>query len=218
MIKGWEHLSFWDKHFDTVNANVIVKEHLIGDPNKIFPSQENWFKALELTPAKEVRCVILGQDPYPTRGHAEGLAFSVQPHVRPFPPSLHNIFSEYQSDLQLHAPKTGSLESWARNNVLLLNRILTVEEGKPLSHANLGWEQLADEICSYLSEHTECCFILWGRIAQEAAGRIPKNRRIASPHPSPRSATTGFFGSRPFSKANTYLKESGQQPIYWKLP
>lgn len=186
----------------------------------MLPRKADRFKALELTPFDKVKCVILGQDPYHTKGLAMGLAFSVFPHVSPLPPSLKNIFREYQTDLGYPAPRCGDLTSWTENGCLLLNTILTVEAGKPLSHAGLGWEKLAYEIIKSLSDQKNgVAFILWGKKAQEYMGAIDATKHlvIASPHPSPYSANSGFFGSKPFSKVNQYLKEVGKKPIDWKL-
>lgn len=178
------------------------------------PRRQWWFHALELTPFNKVKCVILGQDPYPTKGHAHGLAFSVQPHVRRLPKSLVNIFTEYRSDLGYLAPRSGDLTVWAERGVLLLNTILTVEEGKPLSHAGLGWEKLTYEIVRALDERTGVVFCLWGKRAQEYQGALRSSPVVCSAHPSPLSANKGFFGSKPFTRINSHLNE----PINWKLP
>ena len=148
-----------------------------------------------------------------------GLAFSVWPDVKPLPRSLTNIFKEYKNDLGLPLPRTGSLVGWAHQGVLLLNTCLTTVEGKANAHRNLGWEKLAVEVVQRLSERGNCCFILWGRSATEYRGLIDEDRNyvVASPHPSPLSARTGFFGSRPFSKANFFLESVGVEPINWRL-
>lgn len=188
-------------------------------PN-VLPKRENWFRALETTPFENVKCVILGQDVYHTKGMAMGLAFSVFPHVSPLPPSLKNILREYEADLGYPFPKCGDLTPWAEAGCLLLNPILTVEEGRPLSHEGLGWEQLTYEILRKLSEEKSgIAFVFWGKKAQEFMGAIDATRHliIASPHPSPFSARTGFLGSRPFTTVNSYLKEIGKSPIDWKL-
>lgn len=217
-MKSWRFLKFWKT--DT------WKEL----SSKFYDSETHWprtryiFRALELTPFDSVKCVILGQDPYPTKGYANGLAFSVYPHVRPIPRSLANIFKEYQDDLGLDKPKTGDLTPWAQNGVLLLNSIFTVEEGKPLSHAGLGWEKLSFEIVRALGSKTEGdrpVFCLWGRTAQDYKGALRGTSVVCSSHPSPLSAAKGetpFFGSRPFSRVNEYLIKQGTKPINWKLP
>lgn len=178
------------------------------------PRVEDRYKAFDLTPFNKVRVVILGQDPYPTKGYANGLAFSVNPHVRPFPASLRNIFTELTKDLGVPYPATGDLSVWAQRGVLLLNTILTVEEGKPLSHANIGWEKLTYEVIRELSGVSKrIVFILWGNKAQEFAALIGKQHHIIkSVHPSPLSASKGFYGSKPFSEAQQYVD------IDWKLP
>ena len=202
-------LKFWDYYYDNLHRS------LQGKPN-VFPQVDKWFRALELTPYDEVKVVILGQDPYHTKGYAEGLAFSVQPHVKHLPRSLQNIFHEYTADLGYPWPRSGSLVPWATRGVLLLNTILTVEEGKPLSHKGLGWEKLTYEIMTKLSEKKDgLVFILWGREAQQWRGRIDEDKHlvIASSHPSPYSAKLGFFGSKPFSRTNEYLKDK----VDWRL-
>lgn len=183
------------------------------------PPKETLYRAFELTPFKEVKCVILGQDPYHTPGMADGLAFSVSPHIKQLPPSLRNIHQEYVSDLGYPKPRTGSLEEWAKSGVLLLNTILTVEVGQPLSHRGLGWEKLTVEVISKLSKYKDpMVFILWGKHAQEYQGLIDEGKHLVlcSPHPSPFSANAGFFGSRPFSATNIFLKDYGEE-VNWRL-
>lgn len=177
------------------------------------------FRALALTPPEAVRAVILGQDPYPTPGHADGLCFSVRPGVAP-PRSLRNVFRELQDDLGLPAPQGGSLDPWARQGVLLLNTVLTVAEGAAGAHAGWGWEAVTDAIIDAVAARPEpTAFLLWGRHARAKAGRIaPRHTVIASAHPSPLSARTGFFGSRPFSRANAALAAAGRGEIDWRLP
>lgn len=216
MIKHWEFLNFWDAGWKDVQECLQTIEN--DDEEVVLPLEQYRFRALELTKPEEVRCVILGQDPYPTKGHADGLAFSVQPHVRPIPRSLRNIFTEYKADLGLQQPKTGSLESWASNGVLLLNTLLTVEEGHPLSHANLGWENLTEEILIWLRQNTNCVFLLWGSKAKDTYPFNFDERVIYSAHPSPLSATKGFFGSKPFSRVNERLTRLGEKEIQWRLP
>lgn len=183
----------------------------------ILPNAENVFRAFATTPFDQVKVVILGQDPYPTFGHAEGLSFSVPPSVKTLPPTLVNIFKELNSDIG--SKKTdGSLLSWAQQGVLLLNTHLTVEQGKPASHAKLGWEKLTNEVLRTLSnEQDHIVFILWGSHAQAKSMYIDTDKHliIASVHPSPLAAYKGFFGSKPFSRTNAYLVENGKLPISW---
>ena len=167
---------------------------------------------------EEVRVVILGQDPYPTPGHAHGLSFSVEEDVRPLPRSLNNIFKELESDLGLAKPDNGNLEHWARQGVMLLNSTLTVEAGNAGSHAKYGWSELTDETIRHISDQCQhVVFILWGGHARKKKDLIDASRHlvIESAHPSPLSASRGFFGSRPFSRTNAYLTEQGRAPILW---
>jgi uracil-DNA glycosylase len=170
-------------------------------------------------PLADVRVLVVGQDPYPTPGHPMGLSFSVQPDVRPIPRSLANVFKELADDVGVPAPSTGDLSPWADAGVLLLNRCLTVRPGAPASHRGKGWEQVTDAaIAALVARGTPLVAILWGRDAQSlqpALGSVPV---IASPHPSPLSASGGFFGSRPFSRANASLVEQGAEPVDWRLP
>lgn len=217
MIKGWEHLKFWKHELPKVQE---FFNHHQGMKNRIFPPDTMTYRALELTPFDEVKCVILGQDPYHTKGVAMGLAFSVFPHVSPLPPSLKNILREYEADLGYPFPKCGDLTPWAEAGCLLLNPILTVEEGRPLSHEGLGWEKLAYEILRKLSEEKNgIAFIFWGKKAQEFMGAVDADRHLvlASPHPSPFSARTGFLGSRPFTTVNRYLRDTGKKELDWRL-
>ncbi|MFR4401652.1 MAG: uracil-DNA glycosylase [Peptococcus niger] len=183
---------------------------------RVFPPMDAIYTALHETPYEAVRVVILGQDPYHGAGQAHGLAFSVQPGVR-VPPSLRNIFIELHSDLGCPEPTDGYLLGWAQQGVLLLNTTLTVADGRPKSHAGHGWEQLTDAIIRALAERqTPMVFILWGSHAQSKIPLIGQQHHIIkSPHPSPLSAHRGFFGSRPFSRANAYLEADGLKPIAW---
>jgi len=166
-----------------------------------------------------VRVLIVGQDPYPTPGHAVGLAFSVAPQVRPLPPSLVNIFREYSEDLGYPTPATGDLTPWTERGVLLLNRVLTVQPGKPGSHRGRGWEEVTEQAIRALAARGEpLVAILWGRDARTLAPLLEGVPRIESAHPSPYSAASGFFGSRPFSRANQLLEQEGAEPVDWKLP
>jgi uracil-DNA glycosylase len=170
-------------------------------------------------PLSQVRVLIVGQDPYPTPGHAVGLAFSVDRRVRPLPRSLLNVYRELYDDVQAPAPPHGDLSAWAERGVLLLNRSLTVRPGQPGSHRGRGWEQITDAaITALVRRGGPLVAILWGRDAQSlrpALGRVPV---IASPHPSPLSAARGFFGSRPFSRTNDLLRQQGADPVDWSIP
>ena len=186
----------------------------------VYPKNSEIFNALTLTPFKEVRVVILGQDPYHGPNQAHGLCFSVRPPVAP-PPSLVNIFQELNSDLGITKPSHGCLESWAKQGVLLLNAVLTVEEGKPGSHAGHGWETFTDRVIQELNEKRQhLVFLLWGAYAQKKAGFVDRSRHcvLEAPHPSPLSAHRGFLGCKHFSKANDYLVLTGQKPVSWGLP
>tara|TARA_A100000164_G_scaffold144127_1_gene127915 strand:- start:415 stop:1119 length:705 start_codon:yes stop_codon:yes gene_type:complete len=186
---------------------------------EIFPIGSEIFSAFNFTPFEKVKVVILGQDPYHGRGQAHGLSFSVKEGVQP-PPSLENIFKELKSDIELARPKSGSLEKWAEEGVLLLNTVLTVEKSKPASHQSKGWETFTDKVLSLLNEEkSHLVYILWGKKAQEKGMFLDgdANLIIKSAHPSPYSAANGFFDSKPFSKTNEYLNENGIASINWKL-
>ena len=185
----------------------------------VYPDMYSIFNALKLTPLSKVRAVILGQDPYHEPGQAMGLCFSVGDSTR-LPPSLVNIYKELESDLGLPPSKSGDLSCWARQGVLLLNTVLTVRRGEANSHRRMGWEQLTDRIISCVDEKKEpVVFILWGREARSKKSLITSGRHlvIESAHPSPLSAYYGFFGSRPFSRANSFLEENGVQAIDWRV-
>jgi uracil-DNA glycosylase len=185
----------------------------------VFPESGDIFNALKCAPPRSIRVAILGQDPYHGEGQAHGLSFSVKKGVA-VPPSLKNIFSELKSDLGIAAPSHGDLTAWAGHGVLLLNSILTVRAHQPASHRKLGWEAFTDRVIELVSERGEpTVFVLWGAFAQ-SKGRLVANSRhlvISSPHPSPLSASRGFFGSRPFSKANDFLVSQGLNPVDWSL-
>ena len=186
---------------------------------RIYPPGSLIFHAFDLTPFERIRVVLLGQDPYHGAGQAHGLCFSVQLGVKP-PPSLVNIYKEMKTDLGLDIPTHGCLEAWARQGVLMLNAVLTVNESEPASHKNAGWENFTDSVIRTISERKEhIVFILWGKFAQQKEVLIDKTKHlvIKSAHPSPFSADAGFFGSKPFSKTNQYLKENGQGEIDWKI-
>jgi len=171
-------------------------------------------------PFDEVRVLIVGQDPYPTPGHAVGLSFSVEPDVRPLPGSLVNIFREYRTDLALPPPPSGDLSRWTTRGVLLLNRVLTVEPGRPGSHRGQGWEEVTEQaIRALVARDAEpLVAILWGRDARTLRPLLGDVPCVESSHPSPMSADRGFFGSRPFSRANALLGELGAEPVDWTLP
>lgn len=186
----------------------------------IYPKKENILNALEQTPFDQVKVVILGQDPYHGPNQSHGLAFSVQPGVK-IPPSLRNIFKELASDLGIQPATSGDLTAWANQGVLLLNTVLTVRAGAAHSHQKKGWEQFTDAIITQLNAREKpVVFILWGRPAQQKAAMIDTGKHviIQSVHPSPLSASRGFFGSKPFSKANAALISFGEKPINWQLP
>ena len=184
---------------------------------RVFPEEKNVFKALELTPFESVKVVILGQDPYHGFGQAHGLSFSVQKGI-PLPPSLRNIYKELQEDLGGELPTEGDLSHWAKQGILLLNTVLTVEEGNANSHKGMGWERLTNRLIESLNElNHPVIFILWGKPAQDKEKLItnPSHVILKSPHPSPLSAYRGFFGSKPFSRINDILIQQGQIPIRW---
>lgn len=186
----------------------------------IFPKGSEWFHALDVTPLDQVRVVILGQDPYHGEGQAHGLCFSVKPGVRP-PPSLVNIYKELQTDLGLAPPRHGCLEHWAKQGVLMLNAVLTVEAHRAASHQGKGWERFTDAVIREVNGLPHpVVFILWGSYAQKKAAFVDASRHyvIKSAHPSPLSAHNGFLGSRPFSRTNTFLREHGLAEIDWRLP
>jgi len=185
---------------------------------RVFPEEKNVFNALELTPFESVKVVILGQDPYHGFGQAHGLSFSVQKGI-PLPPSLKNIYKELQEDIGGELPTEGDLSHWAKQGVLLLNTVLTVEEGNANSHKGKGWETLTNRLIESLNElNHPVIFILWGKPAQDKEKLItnPNHIILKAPHPSPLSAYRGFFGSKPFSRVNDILIQQGQSPIRWK--
>lgn len=187
--------------------------------NTCFPEYNNIFNALKMTPYSKVKVVILGQDPYHGTGEAHGLSFSVQEGIKK-PPSLKNIFKELKSDLNIDEPDSGDLTSWAEEGVLLLNSVLTVEKDKAASHKDLGWDLFTDHIIKLLNQKdTPIVFILWGNFAKSKKKFITNNKHliIESAHPSPLSAYNGFFGSKPFSQANTFLEQTGQDKINFNL-
>lgn len=196
---------------DFLRAEIAAGRRYLPEPDAIFRA----FR----TPLADVRVLITGQDPYPTPGHAMGLSFSVRPDVRPLPRSLVNIYAELQADLGVPPAAHGDLTAWADRGVMLLNRCLTVRPGTPASHRGRGWEEVTDRAISVLADRGgPLVAILWGRDAQSLAPRLGRVPRIESVHPSPLSASRGFFGSRPFSRANAALVAQGGEPVDWTLP
>ncbi len=186
---------------------------------EIFPPADDIFNAFHLTPLSEVKCVIIGQDPYHNNGQAHGLSFSVKPGVD-IPPSLVNIYQELHDDLGCYIPNNGYLVKWAKQGVLMLNAVLTVRAHQANSHQGHGWEQFTDACMEILNkEDRPIVFILWGSYAQKKATMLnnPEHLILKSPHPSPLSAYRGFFGSRPFSKTNDFLLAHGVEPIDWQI-
>jgi uracil-DNA glycosylase len=208
----------FSKPYMTQLKHFLVEQKKQG--KKIYPPSSKIFAAFDATPFDQVKVVILGQDPYHGPGQAMGLSFSVPDGVR-FPPSLRNIFKEMHDDVGAPIPKSGDLTKWAERGVLLLNSVLTVEEGKAAAHQGKGWEQFTDAAIHRLAEEREnIVYILWGSYAQKKASFVnhKKNLVIESVHPSPLSSHRGFFGSKPFSKTNKYLASHGLEPIDWNLP
>ncbi len=217
--KSWDLVlkeEFEKKYFKELMC--FVSSEYSNKKESIFPKEENVFRAFKECNFQDLKVVIIGQDPYPTKGHANGLCFSVEENVKPFPKSLLNIFKEIESDLNQNIPLNGDLSRWAKQGVLLLNSVLTVEEGKAGSHSKKGWEKFSDEVIKEINERKEgVVFLLWGSKAQEKGMRIDNSRNLVltSVHPSPLSSYRGFFGCKHFSKANDYLKLSGKSPIIW---
>lgn len=186
----------------------------------IYPQENEYFSALNLTPFEQVKVVILGQDPYHGAGQAHGLCFSVPPEVKT-PPSLVNIYKELNSDLGFQRSEHGCLVHWAMQGVLLLNSVLTVGQNNAASHQGQGWELFTDKVIEQLNQHAEhIVFILWGSYAQKKGAYIDSTKHLVltAPHPSPLSAHRGFFGQKPFSRTNEYLTSQGKSPIEWELP
>lgn len=214
----------WDIIFNNIYKSNGFKKfwQIIDNEYKqktIYPKKDYIFNALKLTPYKDVKVVIVGQDPYHGENEAHGLSFSVQKGIK-VPPSLKNIYKEIYDDLNIVEPNCGDLTKWAKEGVLLLNSVLTVEKDKPASHKNIGWERLTDYIISKINEKEEpVVFILWGNFAKQKENLItnPQHLIIKSAHPSPFSARYGFFGSKPFSKTNNFLKKNNLKEIDWQL-
>jgi uracil-DNA glycosylase len=217
--KTWEAQLKDEKEQSYLQAalNFVKQERAKG--KIIYPAQNDIFNALKYTPFDEVKVVIIGQDPYHGPNQAHGLCFSVKPGVA-IPPSLKNILQELHTDLGVTIPKSGCLEKWAKQGVLLLNASLTVEAGKPQSHANIGWEKFTDKVIQVLNEQKQgLIFILWGSPAQRKGQIIDPTRHtiLKAPHPSPLSAHRGFFGCKHFSKTNELLHKMGKTEIDWSL-
>ncbi|TGN41035.1 uracil-DNA glycosylase [Marinobacter confluentis] len=218
--RGWlEQLGEeFDKPYLVMLAEFLAAEEAAG--KTLFPPRRFVFNALNSTPLENVSVVILGQDPYHGPGQAHGLSFSVRPYV-PKPPSLLNIFKELQDDLAIKPPDHGCLQTWAEQGVLLLNTVLTVVQGQAGAHQGQGWEAFTDQVIELVNrERVGVVFILWGSHARKKGRNIDRNRHLVleGPHPSPLSAYRGFFGSKPFSKANNWLEQKGSDQIDWSLP
>lgn len=199
------------------NLRQFLKDEYFSET--VYPHMNDIFNALHYTPFAKVKAVILGQDPYHGPNQAHGLSFSVQPGVNP-PPSLENMFTELENDLEIDRPRNGYLLQWAKEGVLLLNTVLTVREGQAHSHRGKGWENFTDKVIESLNKKSEpIVYILWGRAAQSKRELIDttKHHILQAPHPSPLSAYRGFFGSKPFSQTNELLIKSGQTPIDWEI-
>ncbi len=216
------HPSWREKLQPELNAPYMTKlisflQQELKAGKTIYPNASQWFNAFDQTPLEQVKVVILGQDPYHGAGQAHGLCFSVQHGVKP-PPSLMNIYKELETDLRIDAPSHGNLEAWARQGVLLLNSVLTVEAGLAASHQGKGWERFTDAVIRVVNnEPRPIVFILWGNYAQKKADFVDDTRHciVKSAHPSPLSARNGFLGSKPFSKTNDFLRRSNQAVINW---
>ena len=214
---GWAH-ALEPVRDNIARMGAFLREQ-VRSGKKYLPAGDLVLRAFQ-QPFDDVKVLIVGQDPYPTPGHPVGLSFSVAPSVKRLPGSLVNIFQEYSQDLGYPTPATGDLTPWAERGVLLLNRVLTVEPGKPGSHRGQGWEEVTEQAIRALAARDKpLVAILWGRDARNTAAFLgPKVPRIESAHPSPMSANSGFFGTRPFSRANQLLQRQNAEPIDWKLP
>lgn len=212
----------WAQALEPVESNIramgnfLREEHLAG--RVTLPPAQDIFNAFK-NPLSEVKVLVIGQDPYPTPGHAMGLSFSVRPDVRPIPRSLQNIYRELQSDLGITAPAHGDLSAWSNQGVMLMNRVLSVRAGDAGSHRNLGWETITTRAIQALAERgTPLVGLLWGRDARNCRTMLSNYPCVESAHPSPLSASRGFFGSKPFSQVNNLLQAQGASPIKWELP
>ena len=211
----------WASALEPVAPNIAAMGDFlrgeVAEGRRYLPAGDNVLRAFTY-PFEDVRVLIVGQDPYPTPGHPIGLSFAVEPHVRPIPRSLANIYRELRDDLGIETPAHGDLTPWAENGVMLLNRVLTVAAGESGSHRGKGWEQVTElAIRSLVARQTPLVAILWGRDAANLAPLLGDIPRIESAHPSPLSASRGFFGSRPFSRANELLRNAGSREIDWRL-
>ncbi len=212
----------WAEALESVADNIEAMGRFLRDEisagRSYLPAGSNVLRAFA-EPMADVKVLITGQDPYPTPGHAVGLSFSVAPEVRPLPRSLTNIFAELHTDLGIPPSPTGDLSPWAQQGVLLLNRVLTVRPGAAASHRGKGWEAVTEQaIRALVARDRPLVAILWGRDAQGLAPMLGDTPRIETAHPSPLSASRGFFGSKPFSRANALLEQSGATPVDWALP
>ena len=207
----------WEETYFKELAAFVHEEY---ETKTIYPPKQQVFSAFYACPFEDIKVVILGQDPYHQPRQAHGLCFSVNPGI-PFPPSLQNIFKELKEDLGCYIPNNGYLMPWAKQGVFLLNTVLTVEEGKPKSHAGKGWETFTNHAIEQIDQKEEpVVFILWGNDARSKKSLIhnPKHLILESAHPSPLSAYHGFFGSKPFSKTNNFLQSVNREPINWQIP
>lgn len=217
-IKDWKDL-FREEETKPYYQELMAFLNHAYAATTVFPPKEKLFTCFEVCPLQQVKVVILGQDPYHEPNQAHGLCFSVQKGVK-IPPSLRNIYKELKSDLDIDAPSHGYLMDWAKQGVFMMNAVMSVEKGKAGSHRKKGWEQFSDRVIEVLNAQSQgIVFILWGNWAIQKTKLItnPQHRIITSPHPSPLSAYQGFFGSRPFSKTNEYLKEMGRTPVDWRI-
>ncbi len=211
----------WAQALAAVEPNIRAMGNFLRDQHRAgkrsLPASQDIFRAFQ-GPLSQVKVLIIGQDPYPTPGRARGLSFSVHPQVRPIPRSLQHIYRELSSDLGLKPPPHGDLSAWSRQGVMLLNRVLSVEAGRAGSHRNQGWEEITTCAIKALAQRKQpLVAILWGRDARQTGKLLTAYPCIESPHPSPLSASRGFFGSRPFSRANSLLVQQGAQAIDWTL-
>lgn len=217
--KSWELALAPEWQKDYMQSLMSFLEDEKNQNKETLPPEQFRYNALNSTPLDKVKVVILGQDPYPTPGHAHGLCFSVMPDVKPIPKSLINIYKELKEDVGVENI-SGHLQSWADQGVLMLNSVLTVESGNANSHQGKGWEQFTDKIISTVNDlERSVVFVLWGAYAQKKGSVIDESKHlvIRSPHPSPLAAYRGFWGSKPFSKINNHLKENGIKEIKWKV-
>ncbi len=209
----------WVEALTPVAADIAaVGERLRAEGRPYLPAGDLVLRAFR-TPLDEVRVLIVGQDPYPTPGHPIGLSFAVDPHVRPLPRSLTNIYRELSDDLGIVPAPHGDLSAWSAQGVMLLNRVLTVAPGVPASHRGWGWERVTEHaIRCLVARESPLVAVLWGKDAQGLAPILGETAVVASPHPSPLSASRGFFGSKPFSRVNALLEEQGADPVDWRIP